>query len=126
MALEDYINKLFGTTFVDPKIQKMINSYITQYHFTYIGILRALKYWYEVKHNSLDKANGSIGIVPYIYTESNNYFYKIWAAQMVNQNKEMAQYQATDIEITILPPQRKIKKRHCFDFLDDEVIPNGE
>ena len=41
------------------------------------GIFFALKYFYEVKHNSWDKGHGGIGIVPFIYTESCTY----WANQ---------------------------------------------
>jgi len=42
--------------------------------YTNAGILQALKYWYLVKKSSPDKANGGIGIVPYIYQDAQNYY----------------------------------------------------
>lgn len=44
---------------------------------TYKGIFFALKYFYEVKENEWEKGNGGIGIIPYIYQESVQYWMKI-------------------------------------------------
>ena len=64
MKLEQYINKLFHTDYVDPRIQKQIKNYIKEYNFTYSGILKSLVYFYEVKQNPVEKSNDGIGIVP--------------------------------------------------------------
>lgn len=49
----------------------------TKESMTVKGIYFALKYFYQVQHHDWDKGNGGIGIVPYIYTESCEY----WARQ---------------------------------------------
>ena len=53
--------------------------------YTNAGILQALKYWYQVKHSSPDKANGGIGIVPYIYQDAQNYY-----KNLAKQQKEIS------------------------------------
>jgi hypothetical protein len=46
--------------------------------YTYSGIKRTLEYFYEVKKNSIEKANGGIGIVPWVYEEAKRYYYNQW------------------------------------------------
>lgn len=41
------------------------------------GIYFALKYFYEVKHGDKSKSYGGIGIVPYVYKESMEYWVKM-------------------------------------------------
>jgi hypothetical protein len=50
---------------------------MSKYNYTYSGIHRSLEYFYEVKGNSLDKANGGIGIVPFVYQDAYNYYYSL-------------------------------------------------
>lgn len=56
------------------KCENQITKYIKTNKYTAKGIFFALKYFYEVKHNSWEKSNDGIGIVPYIYEESCNYW----------------------------------------------------
>ena len=119
-ALERYIMTLFNTPYVEPRVQKQITKYINEYNYTYSGMLKALKYFYEVKGNSIDKANGGIGILPYIYKNAYNYWYEVWLAQQKNSEKIIKQYVPQIKEITIPIPQIKVKKRKLFDFLDKE------
>lgn len=60
--LEAYIKQLFNIDILTPKINKQLKDYITINHYTYSGILGTLKYFFEVKHNSIEKANGGIGM----------------------------------------------------------------
>ena len=112
--------RLFDTDFINPRIRKQINDYIKEYNYTYTGILKALVYFYEVKKNSLEKSQGGIGIVPYIYNDAYNYYYSLWLAQQKNENKDVANYIPVTREVHIPIPQRKIKKRKLFAFLDEE------
>lgn len=89
-------------------------------------MLKALKYFYEIKGNDIKSARGGIGIIPYIYQESYDYYYNIWKAQVLNQNKKIEDFIPAVIEINIPAPQRKNKKRKIFSFLDEEEIENGE
>ena len=118
--LDLYIIELFKLDYVSPRIRKQINQYINEYNYTYTGILKALKYFYEIKKNSLDKSQNGIGIVPYIYQDAYNYYYALWLAQEKNKTKEINKYIPQTKEIHIPVPQRKIKKRNLFSFLDEE------
>ena len=64
-----FIEKLFGIGYVSAKVAKQIKDYRELYNYTYSGMLGTLVYWYDVKQAPLDKANGGIGIVPYIYEQ---------------------------------------------------------
>lgn len=112
--------KLFNTEYVEPRVQKQITKYINEYNYTYSGMLKALKYFYEVKGNSIEKSNGGIGILPYIYKNAYNYWYEVWLAQQKNSMKVIEQYVPQVKEIVIPIPQVKVKKRKLFKFLDKE------
>lgn len=118
--LDEYIMKLFNTTFVEPKIQKQIKQFKEQYNYTYTGMRKALVYFYEIKNNSIEKANGGIGIIPYVYTQAFNYYYALWEAQQKNENKIVQEYVPNIKEIVISRPKCRIKKRPLFTFLDEE------
>ena len=99
---------------------KQINQYINEYHYSYSGILKSLTYFYEIKGNSLDKANGGIGIVPYVYKNAYNYYFAIWEAQQKNEGKVIEEYKPKVKEVVIPIPKRKVRKRRLFAFLDEE------
>lgn len=107
--------------YVPPRVQKQIKNYVNDYNFTYTGILKALKYFYEIQGHSLEKANDGIGIVPYIYKAAYNYYYSIWLANQKNVDKDINDYVKPEVrEVRIPIPQRKIQKRKLFSFLDEE------
>ena len=129
--LEKYIMKLFGTDYVYARIQRQIKDYVTNHGFTYSGIHKALIYYYEVKGNKFDegKAQGGIGIVPFVYQHAYNYYYAIWEAQQKQQHihdaSSLEEYLPKVIEVHIPPPERQEKKRKLFTFLDEEEV-NGQ
>lgn len=118
--LENYILKLFKVDYVDARVRKQIKQYREEFNYTYSGIRKALTYFYEVKGNSIEKANGGIGIVPYVYQNAYNYYLALWQAQQKNQDKVLNDYVPRVKEIVIPRPQRKVKKRELFTFLDEE------
>jgi hypothetical protein len=119
--LEDYIKDLFGTTYIDPRVRAQIKKFVEEYNYTYSGIRKALIYHYEIKGGDKTKANGGIGIVPYVYQNAYNYYLAIWQAKQKNQDKVLHDYVPQVKEIRIPRPQRKVKKRELFTFLDEEV-----
>ena len=62
--LENYIKKLFGINCISPKIKKQIETFRKDNNYSYTGMYKTLKYFFEIKGNSIEKANGGIGIVP--------------------------------------------------------------
>jgi D-arabinose 1-dehydrogenase-like Zn-dependent alcohol dehydrogenase len=117
--LEKYILELLGEEYISPRVRKQMNTFIEEYKFTYSGIHKALIYFYEIKGNPAAKANGGIGIVPYVYKDAFNYHYKLWLAQQKNENKIVQEYVPNIKEIIIPRPERKVKKRKLFTFLDE-------
>lgn len=120
-----YIIDLFNVDAVPLRIKKQITQYIQEYNYTYSGILGTLKYCYEIKKMNLEKANGGIGIVPYLYSEAKNYYTKLNTLQ--NKNKDIKKIEKVKItEIRIKAPKRVERKRKLFTFLDEEVNSNGQ
>lgn len=120
--LRKYIKKLFNISTIPQKINKQIEKFVKENNYSYSGIERSLIYFYEIKGNSLDKSNGGIGIVPWVYDDAWRYYYSIWQA------KQKQDYVITNQIDSLIPqeeiviittPQRKPKKRQIFTFLDE-------
>ncbi len=120
-ALEQYIIQLFKLEHMDGRITLQIKKFMQDYDYTYSGILRTLKYFYEVKQNDLSKSNNGIGIVPWVYQEAYNYYYNQWLLKQKNVDKNIEEYTPNYIDITIKDPIRQQKKKNIFKFLDEEV-----
>ena len=118
--LETYIKELYQISYIEPRVKAQIKKYVDEYNYTYSGIQKALYYHYEIKGGDKSKANGGIGIVPYVYQDAYNYFYNLRLAQQKNKDVEIELYTPKIREIIIPRPQRKIKKRPLFTFLDED------
>lgn len=118
--LEDYIKTLFSLTYIEPRVKAQIKKYVEEYNYTYSGMQKALYYFYEIKGGDKSKANGGIGIIPYVYQAAYNYHYNLWLAQQKNKDVEIKLYVPQIKEIVIPRPERKVKKRPLFAFLDEE------
>ena len=123
---EELVLKLLGEEYISPRVRKQINTYREEYQYTYSGIRKALVYFYEIKGNSAEKANGGIGIVPYVYKDAFNYYYAIWEANQKNEEKVIVDYIPQEQVVKIPVPQRKLKQRKLFTFLDEEGDEHGE
>ena len=76
-ALFFYIYRLFGQYSEDQPVSSWNIVQMQKFKdkgISYKAQLLTLKYFYEIKHNSIAKSNGSIGIIPYIITESRLYY----------------------------------------------------
>ena len=118
--LINYIKQLFNYDVLPAKVNRQLQKYIKENAYTYSGIYDALVYWYEVKHGDIEKANGGIGIVEYIYEESHKYWQSIEEAKIRNQNAK--EIEITKVEVHISAPKRQPMKqyRKQFTFLEDE------
>ncbi len=119
--LETYIKKLFKISNISPKIKNQIKKYHEEYNYTYSGIRKTLYYFFEVRGNSLEKANGGIGIVPHKYDEAFRYWQALFEIKESNKDIE-TNYILPTIEIHITSPKREPMKhmRKLFTFLDEE------
>ena len=117
--LEKYIKELFSISSITPKIRKQIKEYKEKYKYTYSGMKKTLIWWFEIKGNSVDKANGGIGIIPYIYQQAHDYYYALFLATYVNQDKDLSHYQPQIKAINIKSPQIKVRPRKLFKIEGD-------
>jgi hypothetical protein len=67
-------NRYFHIEKLTPKINMQIKKYMKEYGYSYEGIEYCVRYFFIIKENSIDKAQGGIGIVPYIYEEAKQYY----------------------------------------------------
>ena len=100
------------------QIHKQAEKYIEQYNFTYSGMLKSLKWFYDVKQHSKESSNGRIGIIPYIYEDAKKYYYNLYLAQQ--RNKEVEGYRVITKEIVIASPRMYIAPPKLFDLGEEE------
>jgi hypothetical protein len=126
--LLEYCSQLFGRLFDYPRTMRLAKSYHEKNNFSYSGMIRTMQYVYEIKKEPIEKGNGSIGIVPYMYDEAYRYFYSIWEANQHAKDtpKILEKYEPKTIRISIPVPERKVKKKSSFSFLDLDKEDNNE
>lgn len=128
IKLENYIKELFNYQVLPEGVNKQINQYITENNYSYAGILKALKYFYEIKHGSKEKAYGRIGIVPFVYQDAHNYYLALWQTRQKNEEVavKIEEYVLPTVEVHIPIPERKPMqaKRKLFTFLEE--LDNGQ
>ena len=117
--LENYIKNLLGDDYNPARVKKQIKDYKTEYNYSYSGMLKALVWFYEIKGNSIEKANGGIGILPFVYQDAYNYYYSLYLAQLVNEEKDVNQYKTKIREIVIKSPSVAEKPIRLFNLGED-------
>lgn len=119
--LEEYIKHLFGINSISVKIKKQMDTFKIEKNYSYSGMRKTLKYFFEIRGNPIEKANGGIGIIPWVYDEACNYWRAIWEAQQRNQRVVIQKYNLPVREVHIAPPKREPMKhiRQLFTFLDE-------
>ena len=119
--LLEYINILFKGQQNQAKVNQSIKKFHSELGYSYSGIQKALYYFYEIKHNSIDKANGGISIVPFVYKDAYNYYYDLFMAQQRNENKKPFIERVREI---IIKPPKVEKPIKLFDL--DKELSDGE
>ena len=117
-ALVEYIKALFGNP--NPRVWKQLKEYKDEYGYSYSGILKTLIWWYDIRHNDIEKANGGIGIVPYVYNDACDYYYALYLAQIANEDKDIEHLQMRVKEFTIETPQPQRRPPRLFKFEEEE------
>lgn len=118
--LENYIKELLKINTINAKIRKQIHTFHKEYNYSYSGMKKTLHWFFEIKGNPIEKANGGIGIIPYVYDEACQYYYALYLAQLVNQEKNIEEYKPTERIISIFSPRTYIKKRKLFNLDEEE------
>ena len=109
----EYTKILFKEDYNYILTKKLAEKYVKENNFTYSGMLKTLKWYYEKEGHSLDKSNGTIGIIPYIYNQALSYYYNLYKTKLLNEKKDVAdiikpQVRFINIEsprVYVRPPQ---------------------
>lgn len=120
VKLKEYIANLLKDQYVPARVNKQIKEYKEKYNYTYSGMLKALVWFYEVKEHSIDKANGGIGIIPFIYQDAYNYYYALFMAKSALENSTIEPQVIEVKEVTISSPRAKLRPVRLFNLDDAE------
>ena len=116
--LVEYIKHLFGNP--NPRVWKQLKEFKDVYGYTYSGMYKTLIWWFELKHGDIEKANGGIGIIPYVYEQASQYYYALYLAQIANEDKDIEHLKVQVKEYTIETPRPQRKMRKLFKFREEE------
>lgn len=114
--LIDYIKQLFDIQAIDIRIFRQIKKMKEESGYSYSGILKTLVWWYEIKGNPVEKANGGLGIVPYVYRDAEQYYYNLYTANILNQDADTIEERTK--EVTVPSPRAAMKKAKLFNMED--------
>lgn len=118
----DYVKNLFKKDYNYLVTKKLAEKYIKENNYTYSGMTKALKWYYEIEKNPLDKAKGTIGILPYCYAQARDYYYSLMVANYINQQKNLKEYIPKKVYLTIETPETYIKPKKLFNFDNEEEM----
>lgn len=113
-----YVKKIYGPGYNFIKLNAFAEKYIRENKFTWSGMLKALKWFYEIQKspkNNLDYE--TIGIIPFIYEDAKKYYKGIFDAQ--KKNKDVVVRRAQPMEVSIQSPRAFHPRPRLFD-LDKE------
>ena len=82
-------------------------------------MLKTLRWWYDIKGNSIDKAQGGLNIIPFIYKEAEKYYYLLYQAHIENEKKDLKNYKVKEKIVEIESPIKKKTKRRTFNFEEE-------
>lgn len=87
----DLLNRV-GIQYNYQKVEKQRSKFLDS-NISDEDIYKTLHYWYEIKHNSIAKANGGIGIVPYVIDVAEAYYREVEEIKRRNEiNRKETDY----------------------------------
>ena len=110
-AFYAYTKGLFKDQYNYLLTKKLAEKYIKENNYTYSGMLKSLQWFYETEGNSIEKSNGTIGIIPYVYNDALNHYYNLYKANNANKEKNLINYlnQINTKEFIISSPKTTAK-----------------
>ena len=115
--LKDYIKSKFKDKANWVLISKQIKTFKEDMNYTYSGMLKSLIYFFEIQHNGIDKTNGGIGIIPFVYQPARDYYYALWIAQQQNEDKVI---QVKEKEVVIKAPRKPSLFKKLFSLGEED------
>lgn len=105
-------------------MRKQVKEFKENKNYTYSGIRKSLQYFFEIKENSIERAKGSLGIVPYVYEDAKKYWHNLNNIKQINE-EIISKEDIIDMpikEIYIRAPDRQPMKHYklLFTFLNED------
>lgn len=94
----DLMREVLGDKYSQARISQQINQFVKD-GLSVNVIYKTLLYWYKVKESSAAKANGGIGIVPYVYEEALDYYEQKEKIRLRNKNIEVIEPEAITVVV---------------------------
>lgn len=102
-SLISYIEELFGEK-ANAKTYTQIKNLMRDYpYFTYVGLERSIRFFYEIKENPI--TNQGLGIVPYVYDQAQEYFKNLGEVQSHNASISNVNELYAHKKVRIAPPK---------------------
>lgn len=102
-SLIKYVEQLFGEK-ANAKTYTQIKNLMKDYpYFTYVGLEQAMRFFYEIKENPV--SGQSMGIVPYVYDQAQEYFKNLKEVQSHNASISNINQLYTHKKVKIAPPK---------------------
>ena len=126
-ALYFYIIRLFGIQSDEKPVSDWNLAQINKFKeqgMPYRGQLLTLKYFYEVEHHTIEKAHGSVGIIPYVWDRAAQYYARqaLKADQITELIKKQLEKDQMEIHIdpkNLYGNRRKKKKLIDLNSLEE-------
>lgn len=114
----EFIKTLFGPGYNFMMIDKQLKNMMKDHpNYTISGIQKTLNWFYNIQHHNVKDSNGGIGIVPFVYNDALQYYYKLYNA---NKKNQVLMKEETKVESFTIASPRIQKKKQKFSFEEDE------
>lgn len=100
----------YAYTLFDQKIAsrsyRMVDSYRKK-GMTWLGMIRALEWFYIVRKNDISKANESVGIIPHVYEDAQKYYKR--ANEIIEERYRKQILSNKELEVKVVEISKKEK-----------------
>lgn len=110
--LEKFMCDKWNINSVPYLVSKHIDDMVNQNNYSYLGILQALIYYYDILDNP-PYERPSVGIVPYVYDEAQRFYYEVDRVNANNKDREIVEH---NVKVQIPKPKSNIV--HCINIED--------
>jgi len=106
IELDAYVCKIFSLKAPGPVNNALLKKYRENYGYTYDGMMKALKFFYEVRKHSSEQAEEKVGIIPYVYQDAQDYYDSIEKRQNKITSSAI-KINPNEIKISFIKPETK-------------------
>lgn len=105
-----YLCLILGLKKPGPTIERQIGMFMEKYGYTYVGMKQALEYFYEIQKHKDNRTieKKSIGIIPYVYGEAQEYF-RNQEFRKKKMEEQIGKMEDSNV-LVVKMPEKQVKK----------------